>query len=119
MNFLKDERQSVLSYLFFVCLEEGGGNQKKKYICAYPEKGPRNKAVTRLAGGPVREIVRCAGSVGRFELVGRKKQVIYERFFFFDSRIIEKKFDGPNYFLKRIVRFSDRKRTTALTCSNI
>ena len=91
MNFLKDERRSVLSYLFFVCLEEGGGNQKKKYICAYPEKGPRNKAVTRLAGGPVREIVRCAGSVGRFELVGRKKQVIYERFFFFDSRIIEKK----------------------------
>ena len=42
MNFLKDERRSVLSYLFFVCLEEGGGNQKKKYICAYPEQGPND-----------------------------------------------------------------------------
>ena len=42
MNFLKDKRLSVLSYLFFVCLEEGGGNQKKKYICAYPEKGPHD-----------------------------------------------------------------------------
>ena len=95
MDSLKDERRYVLSDFFYVW-RRGGGNQRKKYICAYPEKGPRNKAVTRLAGGPVREIVRCAGSVGRFELVGRKKQVIYERFFFFDSRIIEKKFDGPN-----------------------